>query len=98
MSVNSLNPIGNNILVLPDSTQKQSKGGIVLPDVAQDKTNTGVVVGVGSGTMLKNGTLIPMTVKTQDRVAFPRYGHHEIEIDGVMHLVMPETEVMGVIS
>lgn len=91
-------PLNDRILVLADSGEKVSAGGIVLPGTAKEKFMQGKVQAVGAGAILPDGTHRPLTIKVGDVVMFGRYSGIELEIDGTGCLVLREEEVLGVIS
>jgi chaperonin GroES len=44
------------------------------------------------------GKLIPIDLKTGDRVLFGKWSGTEVKIDGVEYLIMKESDIMGVIE
>ena len=46
----------------------------------------------------EKGNVVPMNVKTGDRVLFPKYAGNEIQIEEVEHLFMREDDILGVIE
>jgi chaperonin GroES len=55
------------------------------------------VVAVGPGGRDEAGKLIPIDVKTGDRVLFGKWSGTEVKIDGVEYLIMKESDIMGVL-
>ncbi len=49
----SIRPIGDRVLVLPDESPNSTPGGIILPDAAKEKPARGKVVAVGNGSPSK---------------------------------------------
>jgi chaperonin GroES len=82
--------IGDRVLVKPDVVEERTtEAGIVLPEVAQDKPLTGVIVSVGEGveeTQLRGGV----------KVLYSKYGGVPVEFDEGPHLMLRESEVLGV--
>jgi chaperonin GroES len=58
----------------------------------------GKVVAVGPGKMLDNGERISPSVKKGDTVVFGKYAGTEIEIKDTKHVIMRESELLGVIE
>jgi len=75
-----------------------SAGGIILADSAKEKPSQGVVVAVGNGKKLDNGSVQPMDVKEGDSVLFGKYAGSEVKIDGEELIVMKEDEIVGIID
>lgn len=42
-----IRPLADRVLILPDSAEEVTKGGIIIPTEAQEKNAFGTVVGVG---------------------------------------------------
>lgn len=95
--MSKLQPLGDKVLVRPLSQEETTKSGIVLPDVAQEKPHEGEVVAVGPGKYI-DGKLMPLDVKTGDKVLFTKYGPTEITFDGQELLILSESDILGVIK
>ncbi len=53
---------------------------------------------VGSGTILKNGKVVPMDVKTGDKVLFGKYTGTEVKVDGEDLVLLREDDVLAVFT
>ena len=73
-------PIGDQILICSDE-QEDRVGSIIIPDVAKTRTYMGLVIKVGDGEVLKDGTFKPCPVKEGDRVLFSKYAGTELDFD-----------------
>ncbi|MEM7782696.1 MAG: co-chaperone GroES [Planctomycetota bacterium] len=93
-----LQPLGDRIVVEREASESMTAGGIVLPDSAKDKPSRGVVVSVGDGRLLKDGTRGPLQVKPGDLVLFTTYGPDEIKLGDDEFLLMREDDVLAVIE
>lgn len=93
-----LKPLGDRILVKRVEAEEKTKGGIVLPDTAKEKPREGVVLAVGEGRALDNGTRAPFTVKVNDRVLFSSYSGTEVKWDGEEYLILSEDDIIGVFA
>lgn len=91
-------PLEDRVLVKPIEQDTKTESGIYLPETAKERPMKGEVVAVGPGKRLDNGTLAKPSVKSGDTVVFGKYAGSEIEIKGVKHLIMRETELLGVMS
>ena len=56
-------PMGDRILIRPESREEKTKSGLVLPDTAKEKPMEGVVVAVGRGRVSDDGNVIEVDVK-----------------------------------
>jgi chaperonin GroES len=93
-----LRPLHDRILVKRLEEEQVTKGGIIIPDSAKEKPIKGEVVAAGPGKVADDGKLIPMGVKTGDKVIFNKYAGTEIKIDGDELLIMREDDVLAVIE
>ena len=94
----TVTPLADRVLVKRVEADDKTKGGIILPDTAKEKPREGVVIAVGNGKLLDNGTRQPMTVKKNDRVLFSSYAGSEIKLDGEELMFLGEDEILAVIE
>lgn len=93
-----LQPIGDRLVVKREESEGKTAGGIVLPDSAKDKPTRGVVVSIGDGRLLDDGSRGRMQVKAGDRVLFTSYSGENIEIGDEEYVLMSESEVLAVLE
>jgi chaperonin GroES len=78
---------------LPEAT----KSGIVIPGQEKMQTNRGIVIAIGDGAMLDNGTKVPMQVKPGDEVVYAQFAGSPIEgKDKEIYLVLNERDILCV--
>jgi chaperonin GroES len=93
-----IRPLGDRLVVKRTQEEEKTKGGIIIPDTAKEKPIEGIVVAVGSGTVLKNGKVVPMDVKAGDKVLFGKYSGTEVKLDGEEHVILNEDDVLAVFT
>ncbi len=91
-------PLHDRVVVKRIDAEEKTAGGIIIPDTAKEKPSQGEVIAVGKGGRDESGKLIPMDVKTGDRVLFGKWSGTEVKIDGVEYLIMKESDIMGVLA
>jgi chaperonin GroES len=91
-------PLHDRILVRRIEEGETTRGGIIIPDSAKEKPQEGEVIAVGPGGRDASGKLIPIDVKTGDRVLFGKWSGTEVKLDGEELLIMKESDIMGVIA
>ena len=91
-------PLHDRLLVRRIEPKETAKGGIVIPDSAREKPQEGVVLAVGNGKILENGTKIALDVKAGDKILFGKYTGTDIKVDGEDVLVLREDEVLAVLA
>ena len=90
-------PLHDRILLKRIEEKESIKGGIIIPDTAKEKPQEGLVIAVGNGKILENGTKISLEVKDGDRVLFGKYSGTEIKVDGEEYLIVREDDVLGIL-
>jgi chaperonin GroES len=93
-----LRPLQDRVLVRRVDPETKTRGGIFIPDTAQEKPMEGEIVAVGPGTRDKDGKLVPLDVKSGDRVLFGKWSGTEVKLDGEELLIMKESDIMGVLT
>ena len=78
--------------------ETMTASGIYLPESAKEKPMKGKVVAMGPGKLLDNGERVKPGVKKGDTVVYGKYSGTEVEIKNVNHLIMRESELLGVIE
>ena len=92
-----LKPIGDRVIVQRLGSVEKSKGGLYLPDSAQEKPQEGKVIAVGSGRTLKNGKVVPLAVKSGDRIIFGKYSGSEIKVDDKEYVFLSEDDILAIV-
>jgi chaperonin GroES len=93
-----IRPLNDRVLVLRIEEEAKTSGGIIIPDTAKEKPLEGKVIAVGPGKTDKEGKIVKLAVKKDDRILFGKYAGTEIKIDGVEHLIMKEDDILGIIE
>jgi len=91
-------PLHDRILLKRIEEKETQKGGIIIPDTAKEKPQEGLVIAVGNGKILENGTKISLEVKDGDHVLFGKYSGTEIKVDGEEYLIVREDDVLGILA
>ena len=90
-----LRPINDHILIRRRDGAKKV-GSIIIPDQYVKKTYYGIVIAVGPGVMLKNGTTVPVSVEPDEEVIFYERSGTEVVIDGVTYIMIRENDILAV--
>jgi chaperonin GroES len=94
----AVKPLEDRILVKPTERESVTESGLYLPETAKERPMTGTVVAVGPGKLLDNGTVAKPQVKKGDTVVFGKYAGTEVEIKGAEHMIMRESELLGIVQ
>lgn len=97
----TIRPIGCKVLIELDAADVFHEGtNILIPQEYRDVSEHGTVVGVGGGVYVggnENGTgarHYPLTLKVGDRVRLRRWNMAEVMINGKLHVIMPESDIL----
>lgn len=93
-----LNPILDRIVIKPTEVANKTTGGIFIPDNAKDSPTKGTVLGVGTGRVNKDGTVVPMVVKEGDTVLYTKNSGIEVKVDGEEHRILTQDEILAVVT
>jgi chaperonin GroES len=94
----AVKPLEDRILVKPVEASNVTESGLYLPESSKEKPIQGDIVATGPGKLLDNGKRADLSVKKGDRVVYGKYAGTEVEVKGVKHLILRETELLGVVG
>ena len=98
MAKTKFRPLHDRVVVKRVDAEEKSKGGIIIPDTVKEKPSEGEVVADGPGGRDEAGKLVPIGVRSGDRVLFGKWSGTEVKLDGEDLLIMKESDIMGVIA
>jgi chaperonin GroES len=93
-------PSETNLLV-KKITKGSTKSGIILPDSpGSESVVEAKVIAVGPGKLLDDGSFREIPYKKGDIILFlqSEYAKKEIDIDGEMHLLLNERDILAVVK
>ena len=93
-----LKPLGDRIVVKAAPHEDMTKGGLVLPETVKEKPVEGVVVAVGAGKILENGTRQPMDVQVDDKVIYSKYSGTEVKVEEEDYIIVKQNDILAVIE
>ena len=91
-------PLHDRVVVRRVESEAKSAGGIIIPDTAKEKPQEGEVIAVGPGARDEAGKLVPLDVKSGDRVLFGKWSGTEVKLNGEDLLIMKESDIMGILG
>jgi chaperonin GroES len=93
-----IRPLYDRILAQRADERATTSGGLFIPDNAKEKPLEAVVIAVGSGKLLENGTLQPLAVKAGDKILIARYAGSDVKLVDKDHIIVREDDVLGVLE
>ena len=97
----NLKPLGDRVLVEPlgrEELERKTLAGIVIPETAKEKPEQGKIIATGMGRKTEDGKIIPLSVKTGDKIIFAKYGPTEIKIGEKEYLIIKEEDILAIIE
>jgi chaperonin GroES len=93
-----IRPLYDRILAHRVDEPDRTSGGLFIPDNAKEKPLEAVVIAVGSGKLLADGTIHPLAVKAGDRILIAKYSGSEVKLVGKDHIIVREDDVLGILD
>ena len=78
--------------------EEKTAGGLFIPDTAKEKPQRGEIMAAGKGRVTEDGKILPLEVKTGDKVLFSKYAGTEIKLSGEEYLMMREEDILGIVQ
>lgn len=91
-------PLHDRILVKRVAEEEKTAGGLFIPDTAKEKPQRGQIVATGKGRVTEDGKILPLEVKSGDKILFSKYAGTELKLDGTEYLMMREEDILGIIN
>lgn len=93
-----LRPLEDRVVIKPVDPAKRTAAGLYLSDQALEQPTRGRIIAAGPGKRLRNTRRHPMVVKVGDSVLYGKFAGTEVHVDGVKHIILRESELLGMIS
>ncbi len=93
----NLKPLADRVVLKLTEAEETTKSGIILTASAKEKPQVAEVLAVGPGAM-KDGVLVPMTVKIGDKVITSKYSGTELKLDGEEYIIVSEEDILAIVE
>ena len=94
-----LNLLGDRVAIKQIATGEKNKGCLIIPEsTTEGIVVEGIVVEVGTGKMLDDGTFTVPTYKIGDKILFEKYSQPELDFNDETIVIVRGEEVVGVVS
>jgi chaperonin GroES len=93
-----IRPLEDRVVIKQIEAEEKTSGGIVLPDTAREKPQRGLVVSVGPGKLLENGSRAEIALKEGDEVLFGKYAGTELKVDGEEVKILRESDILAKVT
>ena len=92
-----INPLFDKVVLKQVEAVETTKAGILLPGSAQEKPQVSEVVAVGPGEV-RDGALVPMTVKVGDKVIVSKFSGTEVKLDSTEYVIVKEDDILAIVE
>jgi chaperonin GroES len=93
-----LKPLEDKIVIEPVKEEEVSKSGLIITSSGNEKPSEGVVVAIGPGITLQDGSKVVPELSVGDKVVFSKYGATEVEHDGKDYLILAYRDILVVLG
>ena len=93
-----LKPIRDRVVIRLIEAETATKSGIIIPDAAVEKPDQGEILATGEGRITEDGVVIPLEVKTGDRVLFSKHAGQAVKVDGNEYRILKEDDIMAIVE
>ena len=93
----TVKPLADRVVIKALEETEQMRGGLFIPDTAKEKPQQGEIIAVGPG-RYEDGKLVPMSLKTGDKVLYGKYSGTEVTVNNETLLIISEKDVLAVIA
>lgn len=98
LSVSTVKPLGDRVLVKVREAEEKTAGGILLPDTAKEKPQVGEVVAVGPGKRNDDGSYQTMEVQIGNKVLYSKYAGTDIKLGGEEYVLLSEKDILATLA
>ena len=92
-----IKPLSNRVVLKNVEAEETTKSGILLAGSAKEKPQMSEVVAIGPGEV-RDGVLVPMTVKVGNKVITSKYSGTEVKIDGNEYIIVKEDDILAIVE
>ncbi len=94
----AIRPLADRVLIQRVEAEEKSAGGILLPESAKEKPKEGIIMALGDGKTLDDGSKTTFAVSIGDRVLFTSYAGTDVKYAGEEYIIMREDDILGIIG
>lgn len=98
LSVQSVQPLGDRVLVKVSASEEKTAGGILLPDTAKEKPQVGEIVAVGPGKYNEKGDRQAPEVQSGQKVLYSKYAGTDIKLGNDDYVLLSEKDILAIVG
>lgn len=93
-----LKPLQDRVVIKMLEGEETTKSGIILASSAKEKPQIAEVLEVGPGLADKDGKIIPMEVKKNDKVVVSKYSGTEVKYEGEDLIIVRQSDILAIVE
>lgn len=93
-----LKPLQDRVVIKMIEGEETTKSGIILASSAKEKPQIAEVLEVGPGLADKDGKIIPMEVKKNDKVVVSKYSGTEVKYEGEDLIIVRQSDILAIVE
>ncbi len=94
-----LKPLHHHVVLEVVEVEKTTASGIILSgESAKPKHSEGVIIAVGEGKVIENGTRLPLSVEVGQRVIYNGFGGTKVSHQGKELVIVAEDDILAVVE
>ena len=93
-----LKPLQDRVVIKMIEGEETTKSGIILAQSAKEKPQIAIVLEVGPGLVDKDGKVIPMEVKKNDKVVVSKYSGTEVKYEGEELIIVKQSDILAIVE
>jgi len=98
LSVTTLKPLGDRVLLKVLKAEEKTAGGLFLPDTAKEKPQTGEIVAVGPGKVNDDGTRHALEVQVGEKVLYAKYSGTDVKLGTEEYVLIAEKDILAILG
>lgn len=94
-----LKPLHNHVILEVAEVEKTTASGIILSgESTKPKHSEGVVLAVGEGKVIDNGTRLPVVVEVGQRIIYNGFGGTKVSHQGKELVIVCEDDILAIVE
>lgn len=93
-----IRPLHDRVVVKRVAGDSKTPGGVLVPERARERSLEAIVIAIGSGTRLADGTIEPLAVQPGDRILVARHAGADVDLVGSDHMIVRGDDILAVVD
>lgn len=93
-----IEPIGSRVVIEVDSSEEKEVNGLIVPIKKNEKPQEGVIISIGKGDRLPDGSNEVMDVQVGDTVFYEKFAGVEYVNGNKKYLIVHQRDILGIIK